>query len=128
MRNFPQFVIAVFFICFVSNTYGQRKGRAKLRKNYNIQAAQLYHDLNKTNDTLILRSDKKINYLYRANSGGENDLKVRINENSYKLPLNQLKKGRNVLVAIQVPLQIVFVVEIEEEYPKPPEKVVSIIN
>ncbi|RNC84973.1 MAG: hypothetical protein ED556_10400 [Winogradskyella sp.] len=97
-------------------SYAQ-KGRARIYKNKNVQASELYHDFNRTRDTLILKSDKKINYLYTANNSKE-DVNVRVDSNSYKLPLNKLKKGRNVLVAIQSPLRIVFVVDILKEYPK----------
>ena len=33
-----------------------------------------YHDLNKTKDTLILKSDKKINYLYTENTTEEKEV------------------------------------------------------
>ena len=122
MRNFPQFIITILLLSFVTTAFAQNKnGRAKLIKNRNIQAAGLYHEFNKTKDSLVLKSDKKINYLYTANHNDDGKLSVLVDSNSYKLPLHKLKKGRNVLVAIQSPLKIVFVVEVEEEYPKPVE-------
>ncbi|WP_375236164.1 hypothetical protein [Winogradskyella sp.] len=42
---------------------------------------------------------------------------VRVDSTFYKLPLNRLTKGRNVLVAIQSPLRIVFVIDVIKEYP-----------
>lgn len=47
-----------------------------------IVASGLYHDLNKTKDTLILRSNKKINYLYTANNSEDKEVNVRVDRNS----------------------------------------------
>ena len=129
MRNSPQFIITILLLSFVTTTFAQnRNGRAKLIKNRNIQASGLYHDFNKTKDSLVLKSDKKINYLYTANHNDDAKLSVLIDSNSYKLPLHKLKKGRNVLVAIQSPLKIVFVVEVEEEFPKPVESTLLAVD
>jgi len=117
MKHIPHIIMAILFAGFAYDSFSQN-GLAIIRKNKNITASGLYHDLNKSNDTLILKSDKKINYLYTANKTKEKEVNVRVDSNSYKLPLNKLKKGRNVLVAIQSPLRIVFVVNILEEYPK----------
>ncbi|WP_132705336.1 hypothetical protein [Winogradskyella wandonensis] len=105
-----------------------QKGKATIYKNKNFQAAGLYHDFNRTKDTLVLRSDKKINYLYTANHSAKDDINVRVDSNTYKLPLNKLKKGRNVLVAIQSPLKIVFVVEVEKEFPKPVDETLIAVD
>ena len=117
MKIFPRLIVAILFTSFATSSFSQR-GSATIYKNTNIQASGLYHDFNRTKDTLILKSDKKINYLYTANNSETEEVNVRVDSNSYKLPLNKLKKGRNVLVAIQSPLRIVFVVEVLNEYPK----------
>ncbi|SHG48749.1 hypothetical protein SAMN05444148_0251 [Winogradskyella jejuensis] len=127
MKIFPHIIIAILCLGFANISFAQ-KGKATIYKNKNIQAAGLYHDFNKSKDTLVLRSDKKINYLYTANNSNDEDIKVRVDSNSYKLPLNKLKKGRNVLVAIQSPLKIVFVVEVEKEFPKPIVKTLSAVD
>lgn len=116
MKNFPRFFVVIFITACVSFSYSQTD-YAKINKNKNVQAAGLFHDLNKTKDTLILKSDKKINYLYTANNKGKKGINTRIDATEYKLPLNRLQKGRNVFVAIQSPLRIVFVVNILKEIP-----------
>lgn len=127
MKIFPRFSIAILLLMFFNFSFSQ-KGRAAIFKNYNVQAEGLSHKLNATKDTLILKSDKIINYLYTANRKDEGRVKVRVDDNAYKLPLNRLKKGRNVMVAIQSPLKIVFVVNILKEFPKPPEKKLVVID
>jgi len=103
---------AALVCCLAMSPIVLSQTSAKITKNVNIQASGLYHDLNTTKDTLILRSDKKINYLYTANNDGKRDVNLRVDSNFYKLPLNQLDAGRNVFVAVQSPLKIVFVVDI----------------
>ncbi|WP_299128896.1 hypothetical protein [uncultured Winogradskyella sp.] len=98
---------------------------AKLEKNRNILAKDLIHKLNKTGDTLILESNKKINYLYTINKDYGRDLDVFIDTTSFKLPLNKLSKGKHVLVAVQSPKRIVFVVRIINEIPKPSDALVA---
>ncbi|GGI57041.1 hypothetical protein GCM10011444_13500 [Winogradskyella haliclonae] len=127
MKIFPHIIIAILCLGFANVCFAQ-KGKATIYKNKNVQASGLYHDFNKSKDTLVLRSNKKINYLYTANNSNKKDINLRVDSNSYKLPLNELKKGRNVLVAVQSPLKIVFVVEVEREFPKPLEKTLSIVD
>jgi len=91
---------------------------AKIEPNRNVLAKGLVHKLNKTGDTLILSSKKKINYLYSLNKKNDRDFDVYIDSTSFKLPLNKLKKGKNVLIAVQSPKRIVFVVRILKEIPK----------
>lgn len=100
---------------------------AKLEINRNIQAAGLIHKLNSTKDTLILKSAEKINYLYSINKENrERDLDISIDSTFYKFPLNKLKKGKHVLVAVQSPKRIVFVVRIlKESFNQPPKKLIS---
>jgi hypothetical protein len=99
---------------------------AKLEKNRNIQAKGLIHKLNATKDTLILQSDKKISYLYSINKNYGRDFDFYVDTTYYKLPLNKLPIGKHVLVAVQSPMRIVFVVRILKDIPKPqPVKIVS---
>ena len=115
MKYFPRLIFTVLIVGLTNSAFSQN-GVATIRKNTNVIASGLYHDLNKTNDTLILKSDKKINYLYTANTTEEKEVNVRVDSTFYKLPLNRLTKGRNVLVAIQSPLRIVFVIDVIKEY------------
>ena len=127
MKIFPHIIIAILCLGFVNISFAQ-KGKATIYKNTNIQSSGLYHDFNKSKDTLVLRSNKKINYLYTANNSREKDINRRVDSNSFKLPLNELKKGRNVLVAVQSPLKIVFVVDVEREFPKSIDKALSVVD
>lgn len=85
---------------------------AKLEKNVHINARGLYHDLNKTKDTLILKSDKNINYVYSINKNQEREIDNYIGSKSYKLPLNNLSKGKHVFVVRQSPVLIIFVIRV----------------
>ena len=102
---------------------------AKIDKNRNVQAKDLYHDLNASKDTLILRSKKKINYLYSINKDYSRELDFYIDTTAYKLPLNKLSLGKHVFVAVQSPLRIVFVIHVLKEIPihapKPKKKPVK---
>lgn len=103
--------LTVFAIC--NNALAQT-AFAKINKNKNVLAKDLYHDLNKTKDTLILRSDKLINALYTSNNNAS-DFRKTINKKEFKLPLKRLQKGKNVLVVVQSPLRIVFTVHVPEK-------------
>lgn len=117
MKNLIRICLVVILLFLLSYTLNAQEHYAKLEKNKNIQAKGLVHQLNKTRDTLILKSDKKINYLYSINKDYSRDLDVLIDATSYKLPLNKLKKGKHVFVAVQSPMRIVFVVKMLKEIP-----------
>jgi hypothetical protein len=85
---------------------------ASIEKNKNAQAQQLYHELNVTKDTLLLKSDTKINYVYSINRNYEKEVYDFINATSYQVPLTKLTKGKHTFVVGQSPLKIVFVVRI----------------
>ena len=108
-------VILVFLLSFTLNA---QEHYAKLEKNRNIQAKGLIHELNKTRDTLTLRSDKKINYLYSINQEYGREFDFYIDTTYYRLPLNKLTKGKHVLVAVQSPKRIIFVVRVLKDIPK----------
>ena len=85
---------------------------ATLKKNINVQAKGLLHELNASKDTLLLKSDKKINYVYSINHRVKRELSFTVNANNFEVPLNHLTRGRHVFVVVQSPLRIVFVVNI----------------
>ncbi|MDT0558280.1 hypothetical protein RM697_06470 [Ichthyenterobacterium sp. W332] len=85
---------------------------AKIEKNFNIRADGLYHDLNTTKDTLILKSDKKINYVYSINRAVKRELSYTVNATDFKVPLRELSVGKHVFVVVQSPVRIVFVVKV----------------
>jgi hypothetical protein len=126
LKNLIRICLILILVFLLSFTLQAQESYAKLEKNRNIQAKNLIHKLNKTKDTLILQSDKKINYLYSINKNYGRDFDVYVDTTYYELPLNKLPKGKHVLVAVQSPKRIVFVVKILKDIPKSePVKVVS---
>ncbi len=126
MKNLIRICLVLVLIFLLSYTLQAQEHYATLEKNRNIQAEGLIHKLNKTRDTLILQSDTKINYLYSINKDYGRELDFYIDTTTYKLPLNKLTKGKHVLVAVQSPKRIVFVVKILKDMPKEkPVKVTS---
>ena len=85
---------------------------ATIEKNIHISASGLFHDLNKTKDTLILKSDKKINYVYSINKDQQREVDKYLDTNDYKLSLKNLSNGKHVFVVRQSPILIVFVIRI----------------
>jgi len=127
LKNLLRICLVIILTFLLSFTLQAQEHYAKLEKNRNIQAKDLVHKLNKTRDTLILTSDKKINSLYSINKDYSRDFEFNIDTTSFKLPLNKLVKGKHVLVAVQSPMRIVFVVRILKDIPneEEPVKVVS---
>lgn len=125
MKNFTLTLITLLITLTFSNAFSQ-VDYARIDKNKNIQAEGFFHDLNKTKDTLVLKSDQKINYLYSIDKSQRRDLNLLINSKTYKLPLNKLGKGKHVFVAIQSPLRIVFVVHMLKEIPVITKKVTHV--
>ncbi|MBC3844806.1 hypothetical protein H8K90_00305 [Winogradskyella echinorum] len=126
MKNLIRICLVLILVFLLSFTLQAQEGYAKLEKNRNIQAKGLLHYLNKTKDTLILKSDKKINYLYSINKEYGRELDFLVDTTYYRLPLNKLSKGKHVFVAIQSPMRIVFVVRILKDIPKEtPEEVIA---
>ncbi len=106
-------VIIVFvFITFpLKNTYAQGDF-AILKKNVNVRAEGLSQKLNKTKDTLILKSDRIIQKVYAVNMNYEREVDIDVRDTSIKIPLTNLSKGKHVFVAVQSPLRLVFTVKI----------------
>ncbi len=118
MKNIIRICLVVILVYLLNATLYAQGHSVRLEKNRNIQAVGLIHKLNKTRDTLILHSDKKINYLYSVTKEGKaHEFDVYIDSTSFKFPLNKLKKGKHVIVAVQSPKRIVFVVRILKEIP-----------
>jgi hypothetical protein len=115
LKNLIRICLVLILIFLLSFTLQAQESFAKLEKNRNIQAKGLIHKLNKTKDTLILQSDKKISYLYSINKDYGRDFDFYIDTTSYKLPLNKLPIGKHVMVAVQSPKRIVFVIRILKE-------------
>ncbi|RIA10409.1 hypothetical protein OE09_2273 [Flavobacteriaceae bacterium MAR_2010_72] len=89
---------------------------ASLEKNYNVRAHDLIHELNATKDTLILKSDKKIHYVYSINREYKREIDTYAGSYYHKVPLANLSKGKHVFVVSLSPLKIVFVVKVLKDH------------
>ena len=107
--------LLVFSIAFINpllhNLLAQEKF-ASIEKNVHISARGLFHDLNKTKDTLILKSDTTINYVYSINKDHQREIDNYLDTNDYKLSLKDLSIGKHVFVVRQSPVLIVFVIRV----------------
>ena len=71
----------------------------------------MYHDLNSTQDTLVLQCPELIRRVYTiGDSAGLIDYQV--DKNEFNVPLNKLEKGRHVFVVDRTRHKIVFQIEI----------------
>ncbi|AXT19395.1 hypothetical protein D7030_12715 [Flavobacteriaceae bacterium AU392] len=105
--------LAVLF-GFLSHKSFSQQSYATIEKNVNKRASSLHHDLNKTGDTLLLKSDKKINYVYSINKDSKREVYNFINGNCHEIPLTHLTEGKHTFVVGQSSLKIVFVVRINK--------------
>ncbi|MCF6295028.1 MAG: hypothetical protein L3J25_05015 [Flavobacteriaceae bacterium] len=115
MKKYLLVLIASSNLLF-QDLYAQERF-ATIEKNVNFRASNLFHGLNKTRDTLLLKSDKEINYVYSINKDNNREIDYHVNANSFKVPLKNLSKGKHVFSVVQAPLLIVFVVHIFKDSP-----------
>lgn len=104
-------MLAMSLCSFNSNA---QEPLAVLRKNVNTRASSLEHFLNSTQDTLVLRSAKKIDYVYSINRQYEREVYDYIFDTQYRVPLGHLSPGKHVFVVGQSQMKIVFVIIIRE--------------
>jgi len=109
-------VIAVFFANIISDKIIAQEVYATIHKNTNKRASGLFHDLNKTKDTLVLKSEDHIHHIYSINKDSKREVSYYIKDDSYKLPLNTLTKGRHVFIVELCALKIVFSVIINKDF------------
>jgi len=86
-----------------------------LIKNNNIRAKSLEHELNNSNDTLILKSETKISYVYSINRKYQREVDNSLDTNEFRIPLDSLSKGKHVIVVGHSKMKIVFVLWVREE-------------
>ena len=111
MKKLLTSLLIVAFGLGVKSVYAQSTF-ATIIKNVNVRAKSVKHSLNSTKDTLLLESDKKINYVYAINRDYKKELYDYIDAKSYKIPLTDLNSGKYTFVVGQSPLKIVFAVYI----------------
>jgi len=95
-----------------------QKNFATIEKNYNVRAKDLFHELNVTKDTLILKSPKTIDYVYAINQDYKREIDFYNNSTTLKIPLTQLSKGKHVFVVGNQRMQIIFVVRVQKDNDK----------
>ena len=96
--------LLIAFFCLSNSQLFAQHDFAEIEKNINILASGLHHDLNATKDTLVLKSDSKISYIYSIFNKMKHDINNRVYASDYKVALRDLEKGKHV--------KIVFVVRI----------------
>ncbi len=106
------FVACSNLLC--NETYAQ-DSFAKIDKNVNNSAKELFHDLNETKDTLILKGDRRIRYVYSINQEYKRETQEYIGDSTAMVPLNHLSKGKHVFVVEQMPKKIIFVINVLRE-------------
>lgn len=115
-----QKITLTLFIAFFCLSHSQliaQQDFAEIDKNINIRASGLYHNLNAAKDTLILKGDTKISYIYSIHNKMKHDINRRVYETDYKVALRDLNKGKHIFVVVQQSLKIVFVVRIFGDVP-----------
>ncbi len=82
---------------------------ASIRKNINVLAKGLNHDLNKTKDTLKISSSDKFFRIYTI---GDNNGAVDqyLNTNTFEVPLRSFERGKYVFIVDQSKVKIVFTI------------------
>lgn len=99
-------ILLIFCLFSASQLWGQQHF-ATIKKNYNVLAEGLKHDLNISRDTLVLKSENPILKVYTVGDfSGLIDLEV--NDFQQSIPLQKLRKGKYVFVVDQPKLKIVF--------------------
>lgn len=114
LKNYFIACLALCYTLCIQKTNAQEPF-ATLKKNINPQAKNLHHSLNKTKDTLILKSDKKINYVYSINRKYKREIHQFINAKDFEVALTDLSDGKHVMVVGQNKMKIVFVIWIKEK-------------
>ncbi|MCB0446692.1 MAG: hypothetical protein KDD03_04115 [Gelidibacter sp.] len=113
MGKYRRLVMASILGLYFQKSQAQQSF-AKIEKNVNVRAKDLYHDLNKTKDTLILKSEKNIDFVYSINEKyrREIDFEIEGDDHIVRVPLHKLSKGKHTFVVGQSPLKIIFVVRV----------------
>jgi hypothetical protein len=109
--------LLTFCISIFSYSVFSQTAYAKIEKNRNLNANSLFHELNTTKDTLLLKSNTKISHVYSINSEYKRELDVYLSETDLQIPLTNLSHGKHVVVVDQTPKKIIFVIHIYGSFP-----------
>ena len=89
---------------------------AVLEKNKNTTVKDLHHELNTSKDTLLLKSNTRIDRVYSINKDIKREIDTIIFADNYNVPLVNLTKGKHVFVVEQNRKKIVFVIRVLRDY------------
>lgn len=115
MGKYRRYVMASIVGLTIQKKIHAQDPFATLEKNYNFRASGLIEELNETKDTLILKSDKKMSYVYSINEEYKREVDTYAGTDYYEVPLTNLSKGKHVFVVSISPLKIVFVVRVNKD-------------
>jgi len=115
MGKYRRYVMASIVGLTIQKKIHAQDPFATLEKNYNFRASGLIEELNETKDTLILKSDKKMSYVYSINEEYKREIDTYAGTDYFRVPLNGLSKGKHVFVVSVSPLKIVFVVKVHKD-------------
>lgn len=121
MGKYRRYVMASIVGLTIQKKIHAQDAFASLEKNVNFRASGLVQELNATKDTLILKSDKTMGYVYAINQEYQREVDAYAGTNLYKVPLTNLSKGKHVFVVSISPLKIVFVVRVLKDHILPLE-------
>ncbi|HKK11685.1 MAG TPA: hypothetical protein VJ945_02565 [Flavobacteriaceae bacterium] len=116
MGKYRRYVMASIVGLTIQKKLHAQDAFASLEKNFNVRASGLVEELNASKDTLILKSDKKMTYVYSINGEYKREIDTYAGTNYFKVPLTNLSKGKHVFVVSVSPLKIVFVVRILKDH------------
>ena len=105
--------LLIFFMFLSVATSAQTK-LITLEKNTNVLAKDLVHTLNKTKDSLLLRSNQKIHYIYSINSRNQKEIDQFVEAYEAMIPLTNLSSGKHVIAVSLLQRKILFVVWIHD--------------
>lgn len=111
MRNLLLTILFTFSKLFVNQTYAQNK-IAILEKNTNVLAKDLHHTLNSSKDTIILRSKRRMHYVYSINSKNQREVDEFIQAYKLEIPVKKLSHGKHLFAVSYLQRKIVFVVKV----------------
>ena len=92
-------------------SYSQDKF-AIIEKNTNLVAKDLYHDLNETQDSLILRSKGAMHHVYSISRQNKREIDQSIFSDEIRIPLKGLSSGKHVFAVSYMQKKILFVIRI----------------
>ena len=107
---FPLLIVSVFT---TSQIMAQNR-LITLEKNSNVLAKDLVHTLNKTKDSLLLRSNQKIHYIYSINSNNKKEIDQFIDRHEVMIPLDKLSSGKHVVAVSLLQRKILFVIRVHD--------------